>query len=118
MTRVTIIPIQQNNGRKSYLAVAGEKQSYGVTAGAAFDTIATKLGSDSISALVVQQWRPDTYFTVDQQERLSELMMRWRDARDEHRTLAAEEQHELEELIEAELLASAARAQSLLDELA
>jgi len=32
--------------------------------------------------VVVQQLRPDHYFTAEQQKRLEELMMRWRKARD------------------------------------
>lgn len=43
-------------------------------------------------------------------------MARWRVARDAGQTLPTEEQIELEELIEAELAASAKRAESLMEE--
>jgi hypothetical protein len=56
----------------------------------------------------------DDFFTAAQQQRLSELMSKWRTARDSGGSLPLEEQSELESLVEAELLASAERAKRAL----
>ena len=61
--------------------------------------------------------RDSDLFTEDQQERLAWLMARWRSARDRGDGLPAEEQAELEALVEAELAASAQRASALADAL-
>jgi len=53
------------------------------------------------------------FFTADQQRRLAKLMKRWRAARDSGETLPADEQSELEALIEAELRAAGDRAAAL-----
>jgi Spy/CpxP family protein refolding chaperone len=58
--------------------------------------------------------RPDAYFTDAQRQRLGELMARWRTARDGGVALSAEEQAELDALIEAEVRAAADRAAGLL----
>jgi hypothetical protein len=65
----------------------------------------------------VQHLRPDRFFTAGQQQRLEALMARWRTARDQGATLSADEQTELEALIDAELQASAVRAATLADAL-
>jgi hypothetical protein len=65
----------------------------------------------------MQKPRPDDLFTAAQQARLAELMARWRAARDEGRTLPADEQAELVALVEAELAASAARSAARADEM-
>jgi len=67
--------------------------------------------------IIVQQLRPDCFFTAAQQQRLEALMARWRAARDQGATLPVDEQTELEALIAAELQASAARAATLADAL-
>jgi hypothetical protein len=57
---------------------------------------------------------PDPFFTARQIQRLEELMARWRTARDAGTALSAEEQAELEALVEAELQASEQRAAAML----
>jgi hypothetical protein len=64
--------------------------------------------------VVVQNLRPDRFFTAQQQQRLEELMARWRSARDTQSGLTGTEQAELEALVEAELEAATQRAASLL----
>src|SRR5436309_11664617 len=111
MTKVAILPIPTQQGDLSYRAVAGEKHAQGKTAGEALDALTAQLSADETSTLViVQSLRPDRFFTAAQQQRLATLMARWRTARDQGHMLPAEEQTELETLIEAELHASAARA--------
>lgn len=50
------------------------------------------------------------FFSAQQQQRLQELMARWREARDQGQSLPAIEQAELESLVEAELIAAGQRA--------
>ena len=114
MTRVAILPIPTEQGHLSYHAIAGPKHAEGKTAGEALDALTAQLSADEASTLViVQSLHPDRFFTAAQQERLAALMARWRMARDQGATLPAAEQAELEELIDAELRASAARAAAL-----
>ncbi|MBW4594443.1 MAG: hypothetical protein KME46_16425 [Brasilonema angustatum HA4187-MV1] len=118
MTTVTILPIYDASGDKSYRAVAGDKQSIGKTAGQALDALTTQLGEDEFSALVLlQSFHPDQFFSAEQQKRLSDLMDLWRTARDQGQSLSKELQAELDSLVEAELKAATARTASLLQQL-
>ena len=96
----------------------GEQRAHGKTAGEALDALTAQLSADEASTLIiVQNLRPDRFFTATQQQRLDALMARWRSARDQGATLPVDEQTELEALIEAELQASADRAGTLADAL-
>ena len=118
MTTVAILPVRTASGDISYQAVAGEKRSKGKTAGEALDAMTAQLTEDESSTLaIVQNGRPDHFFSVTQQQRLKALMERWRLARDTNDQLSQDEQAELEALIDAELQASSDRAAALLDEL-
>ena len=118
MTKVAILPIPAAQGTLAYRAIAGEKHAQGKTAGEALDALTAQLSADEASTLIiVQQLRPDRFFTAAQQQRLEALMARWRTARDQGVTLPADEQTELEALIDAELQASAARTATLADAL-
>ena len=118
MTKVAILPVPTERGDVSYRAVAGERQSHGRTAGEALDALTAQLSEDEASTLiVVQSLRPDHFFNAAQQQRLAELMDRWRTARDKGETLSTDQQSELEALSEAELSAAADRAAALSDEL-
>jgi len=117
MTKVAILPVPTEQGALSYHAVAGTKHAEGNTAGQALDAIAAQLSEAETSTLLIVQLRPDRFFTAAQQERLADLMARWRTARDEGHTLPVDEQIELEALVEAELRASATRAATLADAL-
>lgn len=63
--------------------------------------------------IIEREKKPDRFFTEAQIQRLSELMTRWRAARDAGKKLPAEEQAELETLTETELEASARRARAI-----
>ncbi len=118
MTKVAILPVPTESGDISYCAIAGDKQTKGKTAGEALDAMTAQLSEDGDGTLViVQNRRPDRFFSTVQQKRLSELMELWRIARDKGDYLSKKEQAELEALVEAELLASAKRAASLADEI-
>lgn len=116
MTTVAILPISGPQGDIYYQAVAGARQSEGRTAGEALDALTLQLPSDDAGTLVVvQHGRPDRFFNAAQQQRLAELMERWRRARDVGVPLEAADQTELNLLIEAELLATTQRAAALAD---
>jgi hypothetical protein len=118
MTKVAIWPVPTERGGISYQAAAGDKRSQGATAGAALDALTAQLPEDDTGTLVVlQSHRPDRFFDVTQQQRVSHLMTRWRSARDLGQALPNDEQLELTALVEAELQASANRTAALVDEL-
>jgi hypothetical protein len=118
MTKVAILPVPTEKGVVSYRAVAGDKHSQGKTVGEALDALTTQLSVDEAGTLIiVQSLCPDRFFNADQQQRLAELMERWRAARDQGETLPTDAQSELEALVEAELRAAADRAAALGGEL-
>jgi len=115
MTTVAILPISDANGEKSYRAIAGDKSSIGKTAGQALDALTAQLDELEFNApLVIQSFRPDSFFSLEQQERLSELMHLWRLARDQGQALPPAQQAELDHLVEAELRAATARTAALM----
>lgn len=119
MTTVTIVPDVPGSPTTQYRAVAGSVQAVGKTAGQALDALTSQLDAAEAGTLVVvQHTRPDRFFTAEQQQRLEELMARWRAARDAGTALSPEDQAELEGLIDAELRAAAERARALLQGLA
>ncbi len=60
---------------------------------------------------------PDELFTAVQQQRLVELLARWRAARDASMPLAPDEQAELDALVEAERRAACERSAALVRQL-
>ncbi|HEY9825535.1 MAG TPA: hypothetical protein V6D19_08815 [Stenomitos sp.] len=115
MTTVAILPISGANGEKSYRAIAGAKYSVGKTAGQALDALTAQLDEIEFSALlVIQSFRTDSFFSSQQQERLSELMEAWRELRDQGLALPPEQQAELDSLVELELRAATARTAVLM----
>jgi hypothetical protein len=119
MTRVTILPVPTTSGRPAYFAVAGDKQSFGNSAGEALDALSEQLEEEQSSTLViVRHLQPDSFFGLVEQQQLGELMTHWRQARDQNQSLPVAEQTTLEKLLELELHASAARAKAMLNELA
>jgi hypothetical protein len=118
MTTIAILPDNPDGSTSGYRAVAGKKQALGSTAGAALDALTSQLDEAETGTLViVQNLRPDAFFTAEQQQRLQNLMARWRSARDARNALPSEEQAELEALVEAEWRAATARAAALVHEL-
>jgi hypothetical protein len=118
MTTISILPESTSESGTSYRAVAGSVRSHGRTAGEALDALTTQLTERGTSMLViVQSFVPDPFFTADQQQRLGELMERWRDARDAGGALPPDQQAELESLVEAEVQAAKQRAETALAQL-
>lgn len=115
MTTVAILPISNANGETSYRAIAGDKSSVGKTAGQALDALTAQLDELEFRALlVIQNFRPDPFFSAEQQERLSELMNLWRLARDQGQELSPALQAELNHLVDLELQAATARSAALM----
>jgi hypothetical protein len=114
MTTITIVPENSAPAMPRFRAVAGEKQSVGGTAGEALDALTAQLGTlQTTTLVVVQPMLPDAFFTAEQQQRLPELMNRWRAARDAGAPLPPEEQAERDALVEAELRAATQRTAAL-----
>jgi hypothetical protein len=110
MKAVIVTPNKAN----SYKAVSNGKESVGRTIGEAIDSIYGQLGADEQNTVIyVQELKGDEFFSDEQIERLSKLMKKWRLARDKGEMLPAEEQAELEKLIEIELEASGKRVQKI-----
>lgn len=111
MTTIAILPIDQGSGTTAYEAVAGRHVASGETVGEALDALSVQCPEiESEPFLIVQRFRPDEFFSGEQQRRLADLMRRWREARETGAVLSNEETTELEKLVEAELLASGRRA--------
>lgn len=118
MTKIAIRPITGDKGEPGFRATAGERHSQGNTAGEALDALRAQMPADRATTLIiVQSFEPDEFFTAEQQQRLSELTALARAASTAGQPLPANQQTELEQLIEAELIASANRANSLATEL-
>lgn len=118
MTAITILPEKLGTVETIYRALAGERESVGRSAGEALDALTAQLSDDEAGMVVViQNLRPDGFFTAAQQQRLEELMTRWRTARDAGGTLAEEEQVELQSLVDTELDAARRRAEMTIREI-
>jgi hypothetical protein len=112
---ISIGTIASPTGDRLYRAASGDRQSTGKTAGAALDALTAQMETQEIEGfLLLQTHQPDRFFTAQQQQRLTELMSLWRNARDVGDSFPSDLQSELDALIEAELDATAARSQAIL----
>src|SRR5262245_5774425 len=99
MITIAIVPETPGSPTTRYRAVAGQRYSVGQTAGQALDALTSQMGdADAGTIIVVQRARPDALFDATQQQRLEDLMARWRAARDAGTSLPPAEQAELERL--------------------
>jgi len=118
MTKVAILPEPSTEGAMMYRAVGGAHQALAETAGAALDALTAQLSAEESGTMViVQNHRPDQFFSAQQQRRLGQLMERWRTSRDAGTSFPASEQAELNELVDAEVEASGKRAAAALADL-
>jgi hypothetical protein len=118
MTKVTIVAEDPGSPNTAFRASARERESVGRTPGAALDALTEQLGGSEIGTLVVvQNLRPDQFFTAAQQQRLDELLTLWHAARDSGAMLPAGAQAELEALVDAELDGATGRAAAIVREL-
>src|SRR5437588_8804064 len=101
MTKIAIVPDSLGGPEPAFRAVGAGRQSVGRTPGEALDAITAQLSDlESGTLVVVQNFRPDAFFSADQRRRMDELMTRWRSARDWGRPLPAAEQAELDALVD------------------
>src|SRR5438552_5957422 len=101
MTKVAIQPEPSVHAGVVYRAVAGEHQAVAGTVGSALDALTAQLPpQEAGTIIVVQNHRPDQFFTAQQQQRLADLMKRWRAARDSGTELSTTEQAELDSLVD------------------
>jgi hypothetical protein len=115
MQTISISTDADSNGKRLYRAAIGDQASTGKTLGEAIDALTVKIGSPAINGfLLLQSCQPDRFFSAEEQQQLAALMTTWRIARDRRESLPPAQQLELDELIEAELYATAERAQSIL----
>lgn len=115
MTRISIIR-DSDSAEGGFRAFAGTRHSTGKTAGEALDAITAQLDDAESGTILVQQMRPDRFFTAEQMTRLRTLMDAWRVARDSGKPFPPDDQAELEALVEEELKGSARRTAALLGE--
>jgi DNA-directed RNA polymerase specialized sigma24 family protein len=107
MLTIAILPEKAD----SYRALAGDKESTGTTPGEALDALREKLAGGEQGALIIVQDRsPDEFFGAAQQERLAALMSARKAG-----SLSAEEERELESLVEAELDGARVRTKTIAD---
>lgn len=107
MTSITIRTEPTKTGKPQFRAIAGNCQSVGRTMGEALDALVAEWGGDiQETAVLIQRFQPDEYFTATQYHRMQELLAR-------RTSLTAEERDELEALIDAELDATVARTERL-----
>jgi hypothetical protein len=114
MTAIAILPDTPGSLTSGFRAVSGKKQAVGRTAGEALDALTSQLDETEVGTLiVVQNLRPDSFFNAQQQQRLQELMAKWREQRDGNGSLSSAEQAELEALVDAEVRAAGSRTAAL-----
>jgi hypothetical protein len=117
VTTIAIVPENGTEEGTTYRAVSGSLQAVGRTPGEALDAVSRQIGGEKTTTLVIiQEPRLDRFFTAEQRERLEELVSGWRAARETGCELPADEQAELQALVDAELAAARDRAAALLAE--
>lgn len=111
MASVSIYSETTPSSVKRYRARAGSRQSVGSTMGQALDALTADWGDDiKETAILIQRFEPDEFFTASQQQRKQELLSR-------RANLSSEERTELEDLLDAELDATVARTENLVSRL-
>ena len=119
ITAIEIIREQQDAQQTVYRAIKGDQQATSTTPGRALDTLERMLAvqgkeEDEGTLIIVQRFRPDAFFTAEQQTRLQELMSHFHAARDTGQDLSPAEKQELEQLVDAEWQAAIERGAAIL----
>jgi hypothetical protein len=118
MTKIGLVEDTGGGDERIFRAITAHHQVMGRTAGEAVDALAAQLPAEETDTLIiVRGLHPDTFFTEAQRQRLEQLMASWRSARDAGTSLPADEQSELERLIDAEVREAAQCAATLGSEL-
>lgn len=119
ITTIEIIQEQHDAQQAVYRAIKGDQQAESATPGQALDTLERLLAvqgkaEDEGMLIIVQRFRPDAFFTAEQQQRLEHLMSRLHDACNTGQDLSPEEKQELEQLVDAEWQAAIERGAAIL----
>ncbi len=118
MVKVIITAENPRSSDNTFRAATRGHESVGSTPGAALHALAEQLDEKEINTLIVlQNLRPDEFFTAAQQERLAALLAERRIALDSGLQMDADAKAELETLIDAELDGAAQRAATMIREL-
>jgi hypothetical protein len=119
MTKVAVYRESADPESMPYRAVSGRSHAMGRTAGEALDALASQLPREAADTLViVRNMSPDRFFNAEQRSRLEELMALRREAIAGNSPLTAQEEAELEQLVDAEVRAATERATALFLDLA
>lgn len=111
----TISVLAPPDAESGYRAVADGVEACGETPGRALDALVERTGPTVGATLVVIQPNAgDEFFSDAQRHRLTELMARWRAARDSLQPFPPTDQAELDGLIAEELKAAVARSAAML----
>ena len=118
MTTIEIVQ-EQFKAQTIYRAICGMQQAAGTTPGQALDMLEQELaakgsGESGNILIIVQRFRPDNFFSAEQQLRLRELMERFHQANATGQALAPNEQQELEQLVDAEWNAAIERSATII----
>ena len=118
MTKVAVYHEPADPACLPFRAAAGRNQAQGRTPGEALDALAVQLPDNEVNTLViVRSMSPDRFFNAEQRQRLEQLVGMSREAQAANTSLDADAQTELEQLIDAEVQATTARAAALLEQL-
>ena len=108
MIPASILTEEFDSTSARFRAVSGKRQSVGRTPGEALDALlAQEKGIIESSAILIQRFVPDAYFSQAQHDRIQELLGR-------RYSLSEPENSELDSLIDAELDATVLRTNALL----
>ncbi len=111
MIKVAIYQDRPGEAGISFRAVTARNQAVGRTAGEALDALTNQLpDQEAATLIIVRNLGPDRFFTSEQCERLEQLMAQSRYPREAGETLSADEQAELEHLVDAEIRGAGERA--------
>jgi hypothetical protein len=119
ITTIEIIREENAAQQTVYRALSGDQQVTSATPGQALDTLERMLATQGQAGaeglvVIVQRFRPDVFFSAAQQQRLQTLMERFHAATAASTALSADEQRELEQLVDAEWQAAIARGNEIL----
>jgi hypothetical protein len=118
MTKVAVYHDPVDSETFPYRAVAGRSTAMGRTAGEALDALASQLHiEDTDTFVIVRNMSPDRFFSAEQRRRLEDLMALKREAVARNGRMSAQEEAELEQLVDAEVKAATDRAVALFHDL-
>jgi hypothetical protein len=108
MTQLSVLIDTDEVSPARFRAISGPHQSVGRTPGEALDALLAQEGEPiEASAILIQRFAPDAYFTQPDYDRMQELLAR-------RASLSATENDELDTLIDRELDATVARTDALM----